>query len=162
MDPPKAVFGPCKGLSAQSENFCSHWIKIGVQPMKSPHSEFFLILGIHYSCQLPGGGGGRLQPVLMRHPPQLSVKTWGGAVWEGVGGRVCGWGGGVGRAGVGGFPAREPLLPHAYLQGGCVSGGLGVRRYVCDNSLGKRGRTALEPGKSSECKIFTSQQTTFV
>ena len=22
--------------------------------------------------------GGRLQPVLMRHPPQLSVKTWGG------------------------------------------------------------------------------------
>ena len=38
-----------------------------------------------------------------------------------------GWGGG----GMGGFPrwggpARNPLLPHAYLQGGCVSGaGLG-------------------------------------
>ena len=30
--------------------------------------------------------------------------------------------------------ALDPLLPHAYLQGGCVSGGLGVHRYVCDNS----------------------------
>ena len=103
--------------------------------------------------------------------PQLSVKTWGGgageAVWEGVGGMVWGGGGGSAAARGGGVPKvggpeRDPLLPHAYLQGGCVSGGLGVRRYVCDKSLGKRERTALEPGKSSECRIFTLQQTTIV
>ena len=46
-----------------------------------------------------GGGGGR--------------RVWGGF--------AHGWGGPkVGR------PTRDPLLPHAYLQGGCVSGaGLG-------------------------------------
>ena len=32
-------------------------------------------------------------------------------------------GGGGGGFGRGGFPRRDPLLPHAYLQGGCVSGG---------------------------------------
>ena len=36
---------------------------------------------------VPTGGGGRLQPVLMRPTPQLSFKTWGG------GGRGRGWGG---------------------------------------------------------------------
>ena len=35
----------------------------------------------------------------------------------------------------GGGPAHDPLLPHAYLQGGGVSGGLRVWRYVCDNSV---------------------------
>ena len=43
-----------------------------------------------------GGGGGGLQPVLMRQPPQLSVKIWGG-------GSLGGWvrleGGGVGCTG---------------------------------------------------------------
>ena len=34
-----------------------------------------------------------------------------------------------------GGAARDPLLPHAYLQGGCVSRVWGVRRYVCDNRL---------------------------
>ena len=34
-----------------------------------------------------------------------------------------------------GGPAHDPLLPHAYLQGGCVSGALGIWRYVCDNTL---------------------------
>ena len=84
--------------------------------------------------------GGRLQPVLMRHPPQLSVKTRGGGggrgwIWGGVGWGAVGGGfrpgGGVPK--VGGL-ARDPILPHAYLLGGCVSGGWGVRRYVCDNS----------------------------
>ena len=51
--------------------------------------------------------GGRLQPVLMRYPLQLSVKTWGlgggvgwgGAVGGGGGGRLEGRGGGGGSAG---------------------------------------------------------------
>ena len=73
-------------------------------------------------CVCVSRGGGRLQPVLMPHPPQLSVKTWGGGGGGGgVGWRVCVgggggvgwrvWGGGVGRrvwgggsAGAGGFP----------------------------------------------------------
>ena len=71
-------------------------------------------------CTTTRGGGG-LQRVLMR-PSPLSVKTWGGGVvgegdWR------------YGREGGG-----EALLPQAYLQGACVSGGMGVRRYVCDNS----------------------------
>ena len=78
--------------------------------------------------------GGRLQPVLMRHPPQLSVKTCGGGLVGSWGGGGVGWrmwgggsaggcGGGFARGGGGG---GDPLLPHAYLQGGCVSGaGLG-------------------------------------
>ena len=43
---------------------------------------------LHTACHLllgPGGGGG-LQPVLMRPTPQLSFKTWGGRVQLGVGG----------------------------------------------------------------------------
>ena len=36
--------------------------------------------------------GGRLKPVLMRHSPQLSVKTWGGGAV--LGGRLEGVGGG--------------------------------------------------------------------
>ena len=44
-------------------------------------------------------GGGRLQPVLMRHPPHKpSVKTWaGGSFFLGGGGRLEGVGGGGGR-----------------------------------------------------------------
>ena len=73
-----------------------------------------------------GGWVGRLPTVLMQHPPPLSVKSGGGLFW-GVRPR----GGGVPKVG---GPVRDPLLPHAYLQGGCVSRGLGLRRYVCDNS----------------------------
>ena len=62
------------------------------------------------------------------HPPSCLSKLGQGG---GVGWRV--WRGG-GSQGGGGGPARDPLLPHADLQGGCVSGGLGVRRYVCDDS----------------------------
>ena len=40
-------------------------------------------------CVCHGGGGGRLQPVLMRHTPQLSVKTRGGG---GLGGCLGGVG----------------------------------------------------------------------
>ena len=39
-------------------------------------------------------------------------------------------GGGVPKVG---GSVHDPLLPHAYLLGGWVSGGLGVWRYVCDN-----------------------------
>ena len=51
-----------------------------------------------------GGTGGRLQPVLMRHTPQLSVKTRGGGVG---GGPAGGWGGGVPAGGRGGGSGRE-------------------------------------------------------
>ena len=69
------------------------------------------------------------------------MGSWGGrGRLEGVGGRSTGGsgggrpegvGGGFARGGGGGVPkvagpTRNPLLPHAYLQGGCVSGaGLG-------------------------------------
>ena len=51
------------------------------------------------------GTGGRLQPVLMRHTPQLSVKTrgggggrsWGGGSSRGLGGGLPGVGGGSSR-----------------------------------------------------------------
>ena len=70
------------------------------------------------------GVGGQLQSVLMQHPPQLSVKTCRGAgAVEAGGGVLAAWPGG-GSQGRG--PVRDPLLPHAYLKGGCVSGGMGV------------------------------------
>ena len=73
----------------------------------------------------PPPPGGRLQPVLMRHPPSYLSKL-GGGVDLGGGGRLGGSRGGI-SAGGGGVPkvgglARDPLLPHAYLLGGCVSG----------------------------------------
>ena len=75
-------------------------------------------------CQPPGGRL-QLQLVLMRHPPQLSVKTCGGGGGVGAGGGgdrqgvLAAWPGGGG-----GAAARNPLLSHAYLKG--VSGGMGV------------------------------------
>ena len=77
------------------------------------------------SCAVMGGG--QLPAVLMRPTPLLSFKTRGGGAvlggggLEGVGGGVRPRGGGVPK--VGGL-ARDPLLPHAYLLGGRVSGGL--------------------------------------
>ena len=57
------------------------------------------ICGQHWAnknnSNVPQCTGGRLQPVLMRHRPQLSVKTWGGGSWGG--GRLEGLGGGGGR-----------------------------------------------------------------
>ena len=71
-------------------------------------------------CTVSTPRGERLQPVLMRQPPQLSVKTWGGGGGGGgavggvqpgvVGGGQAGGRGGV-LLGVGG--------------GGCVAGGQG-------------------------------------
>ena len=49
---------------------------------------------------MKSGLGPRLQPVLMRHPPQLSVKTWGGG-----GGRCLG-----GQSGGGGFGWRVCVI----------------------------------------------------
>ena len=76
-----------------------------------------------------GARGGRLQPVLMRHPPQLSVKTWGGGAgggqWGGVGWRVCGGRGGgsaVGGGGgsQGGGPCARPTTTCIPPGGMCV------------------------------------------
>ena len=66
-------------------------------------------------CLGPGGGGGRLQMVLMQHPPSYLSNLGGQLGRGGVGGRE---GGGVlaARPG-GGGAARNPLLPHAYLKG---------------------------------------------
>ena len=93
------------------------------------------------------GGVTTTGPAATPPPPAIS-QNLGGGDWR------FGWGGGVPKLG---GPARDLLLPHAYLQGGCVSGGLGVWRDVCEST-----GTALEQGKSSECRIFTLQQTTFV
>ena len=105
---------------------------------------FELQLGQISTHTLPPVGipGGRLQPVLMRHPPQLSVKTrGGGGGGKGVDlGRGVGWGavGGGFRLGGGGSQGggacARPTTTTCIPPGGCVSGGWGVRRYVCDNS----------------------------
>ena len=58
------------------------------------------------------GPGGRLQLVLMRHPPPAICQNLRG-------GGSAGGGGGIGSLG-GGGAARNPLLSHAYLKG--VSG----------------------------------------
>ena len=73
--------------------------------------------------------------MLMRPTPQLSVETWGWGIGRSAGGCV----GGVlalrrGVPKVGG-PARDPLLPHAYLWDVC----LGVRKYP-PSFLRKHGR----------------------
>ena len=77
--------------------------------------------------------GGRLQLVLMQHPPPsyLSKLAGGGAVGAGGGGRREDRGG-IGSLAGGAGAARNPLLSHAYLKG--VSGGMGGKRYVWDNS----------------------------
>ena len=91
------------------------------QAQRQAHAE------AHKPAAVSEARGGRLPTVLMRHPHQLSVKTWGG---EGEGGGGGGWGvvvggGSAGGCRGGGVPkvgglARDPLLPHAYLQGGAV------------------------------------------
>ena len=65
--------------------------------------------------------------VLMRHPSQRCVKTcWGGGGAAGAGGGRREGGGGLLAARPGGGAARNPILPHAYLKGVCVSGDVGV------------------------------------
>ena len=117
----------------------------------------------HDWCASPGGGGGATTGPDVTQPPAI-CQTWAGGQF-GVGGRLEGGGGGGYRRfsweegpNVGG-PVRDPLLPHAYLQGGRVSWGLGVWRYACDNSafLSLPG-TALEPGKSSECSSLRNKR----
>ena len=86
--------------------------------------------------------GGRLQPVLMRPTPQLSVKTRGGGGGGGAGGSSGGGSAGGCRGGIlavggvsqGGGACARPTITTCIPPGGCVSGGLGVRRYVCDDS----------------------------
>ena len=62
---------------------------------------------IRHPFKRPTPGGGRLHPVLMRHPPQLSVKTGGGGGQLG-GGVQPGVGGGGQAGGRGGGPRRQP------------------------------------------------------
>ena len=66
-------------------------------------------------------------------PPQLSIcqNLQGGEGTVGAGGesrreRGGGGGRGIGSSAGEGGAARNPLLPHAYLKGVCVSGGMGV------------------------------------
>ena len=97
-------------------------------------------------------------------PPSYLSKLWGGGELEGLGGggRLEGVGGGGGRPGGGGSQSggatRDPLLPHAYLQGGCVSGaGLGKLLVAVVKQGLQMGRCV-----HSGCGVFTSQRTTFV
>ena len=66
--------------------------------------------------------GGRLQLVLMRHPPQLTVETWGGG--GGGGGGLGGSGGGGGSAAGSGGGGR----PEEAVRGGGSQGGGGYAR----------------------------------
>ena len=86
-------------------------------------------------------GGGTTTGLDATHRPPICQNLWGGEL--GGGGRLEGveGGGGYWRLGKGGGggpkvggPVRNQLLPHAYLQGGCASEGLGVWKYVCDIS----------------------------
>ena len=61
--------------------------------------------------------------------------SWGGRVGEGIGGTA----GGVPKRG--GGAARDQLLPHVCLEGGCVSGGMGSRT---------RAKPAVSPSKGAE------------
>ena len=77
-----------------------------------------------------GGGGATTGPNAPPPPPHAICQNFGGAV--GAGGGVNGRGGGIGSL-TGGGGARNPLLSHAYLKE--VSGGIGVHRYVREESL---------------------------
>ena len=63
-------------------------------------------------------------------------------------------GGGVPKVG---WACAGPTTTTCIPPGGMCVWGLGVWRDVCEST-----GTALEQGKSSECRIFTLQQTTFV
>ena len=85
-----------------------------------------------HQLRLSHGGGGGLQPVLMRHPPSYLSKLWGGGGW--AGGAVLG---GVGwRCGKGGGSAVGGThYYHMHTSTGDVCLGVwGYRGYVCDNS----------------------------
>ena len=91
----------------------------------------------------PNHGGATTSGPDATHPPAI----WGGGGQFG-GGRLEGVGGGGSAAGgvpkVGG-PARDPLLPHAYLLGGCVSGGLGDGLMKRKHTLKKGGAVGAMP-----------------
>ena len=87
-------------------------------------SKSTLIASPEIHAHLVAGPGGQLQPVLMGHPPQLSVKTWGGGA---VGGGSSRGGGGV-KPGVGGGPAGG--------WGGGLAGGQGRRPARGGGGLG--------------------------
>ena len=75
-------------------------------------------------CPPRGGGGAPTGPDATTPPSYLPKLAGGQLGWGGVGGRL---GGGVNwQLGGGGGAARDPLLPHAYLKGVCVSRGMGV------------------------------------
>ena len=63
-------------------------------------------------------------------PPSYLSKLGGGGSFGG--GRVLTVR--VGGVPKGGGAARNPLQPHAYVEGGRMSGGMGAWSYVCDNS----------------------------
>ena len=79
------------------------------------------------------GGGATTNGPDATPPPTICQNLGGGGSAGGCMGGDFGRAGGGGGSQGGGL-ARDPRLPHAYLQEGCASGGLGVWRYVCDNS----------------------------
>ena len=73
---------------------------------------------LHMLGSRDGDPGGRLQLVLMRHPPQLFVKTWGGGVGAGgggVGGRGGDWQ--LGRGGGCAQPTTITCIPQGGVWG---------------------------------------------
>ena len=73
--------------------------------------------------------GGRLQPVLMRHTPQLSVKTRGGGGGAELEGGPAGGRGGGPAGGRGGGPTRG-------LGGSCRGSGGGSGRWLGGRRMG--------------------------
>ena len=106
--------------------------------------------------QQQGGGGGATTTGPDATPPPTVCQNFGGGGGAGgCGGRVRPGGGGGCQ--VGGTYVR-PTTPHAYLQGGCVSGaGLG-KLLVAVVSRGCRWAGV----STVVVLIFTLQQTTFV
>ena len=92
-------------------------------------------LGGHLSTRRPGHGRVTTTGPDATHPPAICQNSGGGG--SGGGGRLGGVGGGF-RPGGGGFEGggacARPTTTTCIPPRGCVSGGWGVRRYVCDNS----------------------------
>ena len=83
--PPAFGWGPCGGLGGGGvRRGPGGGAALGDRSPPPPSLAAAVRLWGHGSADqaraqgAPGGGGGRLQPVLMRPTPQLSFKTWGG------------------------------------------------------------------------------------
>ena len=94
----------------------SHWQSINAKVASSVFCLLALVEGTH------GGATTTALDATPPPPPAICQNLAMGRP-EGLGGGSAVRGGGVPKVG---GPTRDPLLPHAYIQGGCVSGaGLG-------------------------------------